>query len=627
MSASRPHAKRRPPAGARRPSDEGPGARFALLLALLAVLFGLIAVRLVWVQVVQAGELTSKARAQRLRDIQIPPWRGTIYDREGDPLAQSVEAKSIFANPMQVKEKSRTAATLAQVLGGDPKTYLDKLSRKAGFVYIQRKVEMSKARALANLKLEGIGFLEDSRRVYPAGNVGGQILGFVGVDNSGLAGIEAQYNSVLAGKPGVLLAELDRRGEPIPGGVQKSIDPQDGRDVVLTIDKDIQFEVQAKLAAAVKEHAAKAGSVVVMNPKNGEIYAVASYPYLDPNNFAKADPKAMRLMPVTDAYEPGSTIKCLTAASAIDRGRATPKTKFDLPPTLRVAGHTIHEAHSRGTVNWTLTEIVTESSNIGAVRIGQKLGPSALHDCFKEFGLGRDVGVDFPGIAYGWMPPSPWSSLSMANIPFGQGVSATPLQLCRAISGIANRGMLPTPHLLLSLPQDPGEQRSWPTTRAIGTKAASETVAVMKNVVVAGTGKAAKVVGYDVAGKTGTAQVALPNGRGYAKGTYNSSFIGFLPARDPQLLVCVILYQPSNGYYGGQVAAPVFSEIAQFSAAHLHIPPTEVVTVGAGTPSAAKARSTKSAPGQTKPHGGANQQGNSDVNGGVTDDAPNTRKP
>jgi cell division protein FtsI (penicillin-binding protein 3) len=545
-------------------------------------LLALVALRLVWVQVVMAGELTAKAKAQRLRDIEVPPRRGTIYDREGEPLAVSVEARTIFANPYQVKDKAATAATLAQVLGGEAKTYEQRLSRKGGFVYIERKVDKERADTLENLKLEGIGFLEDSRRMYPAGDAGGQVLGFVGVDDNGLSGTERRYDDVLAGKPGVLLAELDRRGRPIPGGVIKRTEPVDGADVVLTIDKDIQFEAQAALAKAVKERGASSGSVVVMNPRNGEIYAIASYPYFDPNSFKSADPRAFRLKAVSDAYEPGSTIKCLTAASTFEAGKLKPDTMITLPPTLHIAGRTIHESHGRGTVRWPIRKIITESSNIGAVKLGMTLGVKRLYRCFSGFGLTEATGVDLPGEAVGWMPPADqWSALSMGNIPFGQGVSTTPLQLSRAISAIANGGMLPTPHILLSLPEQADRKLVWPSRSAISTSAANVTSEIMAEVVTEGTGKAAAVKGYSVAGKTGTAQVALPNGRGYAKGSYNSSFIGYLPVEDPQVLVCVVIYQPTHGYYGGQVAAPVFSEIAGFAVDHLRIlPPAKPAASG-----------------------------------------------
>jgi cell division protein FtsI (penicillin-binding protein 3) len=561
---------------AKRRTRSSESGRFMVLLAVFGVLLALMGVRLFWIQVVKAPEYTAKASSQRMRDIEVPARRGTIYDREGEPLAKSMPAKTIYASPNTIKDKAGTAKTIAAVLGGKPKDYEGKLNRDSGFVYIARKVDMKRAQQLEALKLTGIGFLDDSKRVYPSNDLACQILGFVGVDSTGLAGIESRYDSVLAGKPGVLLGERDPYGRPIPGGVQKNIDAVDGHDIVLTIDKDIQYHAQIEITKAVKKWGAKAGSVVVMNPKNGEIYAMASTPTFNPNNFAKAKAAAFRNRPISDAYEPGSTIKCLTAASAIDKGLVTPSTKFQLPPTLRIAGRTIHDAEDRGGVKWSLSQIVTMSSNVGAVKVGLRLGKKGLYDYFSKFGLTEATGVDYPGEARGWLPsPKLWSASSIANIPFGQGISATPLQLCRAIGAIANNGVMTTPHFLLDVPQDKSANRTWPSRRAISVKTSKSTTAMMRKVVTEGTGTAAKVHGYSVAGKTGTAQVALPNGRGYASGTYIGSFIGYLPAEDPQLLICVKLDQPRNSIFGGTVAAPVFSTLARFSVEHLKIQPVK----------------------------------------------------
>lgn len=559
----------------------------------MTLLLAVIAGRLFWVQVVAAPAYAAKATQQRMRDIEITPHRGTIYDRQGQPLATSVAAKTVYAAPNTVKDKIGVARALSSVLGGDEKSYEAKLSKKTGFVYIARKVEMDKAKQLEALKLEGIGLLDDSKRVYPSGTLACQVLGFVGVDGEGLAGIEKRYDSLLSGRPGRLLGERDPYGRPITGGAQQTIDPVDGHDIVLTLDKDIQAEAQSELEEAVKKWAAKGGSVVVMDPRDGEILAMASTPSFDPNDYQHAKAAQIRNRPVSDAYEPGSTMKSMTAASVIDKGILTPKSKFHLPPTLTVAGRTIHDAEGRGSVDWTLTEIVTNSSNVGAVKVGMKLGKAGLYAYFSKFGLTEATGVDFPGEARGWLPePSQWSASSIANIPFGQGVSMTPLQLARAIGAIANHGVLETPHFLLSVP---GEDTTiaWRTRRSISATAAATTVGMLKHVVTEGTGKAAAISGYTVAGKTGTAQVALPNGGGYASGRYISSFIGFFPADDPHLLIEVKLDEPGNAIFGGVVAAPTFATLAQFSADHLKIAPdksrsavtTEALNARATTPS------------------------------------------
>jgi len=549
--------------------------RFPALLFVFAALLLLIVGRLLWVQIVQAPAYAAKATSQRMRDIELPARRGTIYDREGEPLAVSVDARTIYAAPNTIKDKPGTATALASVLGGEPAFYAKKLDRDSGFVYIARKVDMDRAKALEALKLEGIGLLDDSRRMYPSGELACQVLGFVGTEGAGLAGIEKRYNDVLGGKAGVLLGERDPYGRIIPGGVKKNIEPVDGHDIVLTVDKDIQYHAQVELAAAVKKWGAKGGSVVIMNPQSGEIYAMASTPGFNPNDFARAKPEAFRNKPISDAYEPGSTIKSLTAAAVIDKGLFTPDSMFRLPPTLKVAGRTIHESHGRAAVNWSLTQIVTNSSNVGAVKVGMRLGKEGLYDYFSRFGLTEATGIDYPGEARGWLPePALWSASSIANIPFGQGVSATPLQLTRAVGALANGGELVTPHFLMDIPQDPALKPVWPRRRAITAEAARATTQILKEVVTNGTGTSAAVAGYAVAGKTGTAQIALPNGRGYAKGTYIASFIGYLPADDAQVLIAVKLDEPSKSIYGGTVAAPLFSSLGQFSVAHLKIPPS-----------------------------------------------------
>lgn len=550
---------------------------------LLAVLLGCVLARLAWIQVVQASELTAAAEKQRTRDIELPARRGSIFDREGQPLAVTSDAKSVYAVPVQVKDATATAEAVASAIGGKASDYLPKLHRHTSFVYLARKIDLTRAAALATRKLDGIGMIDDSMRTYPGGTLACQLLGFVGMDNTGLAGIEKEYDSTLAGTPGRIVAERDTQGRLIPGGIVKAQDPIDGQDVYLTIDKDIQFEAQTQLAAAVQQFHAKSGSVVVMDPRTGEILAMASTPYFDPNNFSTASQDAMRNKAVTDGYEPGSTIKSFTAASAIDAGIFTPASMFTLPPTLNVAGRTIHEAHSRGTVRWSLTQIVTESSNIGAVKVGQALGKTRLCDYFTRFGLGRRTGVDFPGEASGWMlPPQDWSLATMANVPFGQGIFVTPLQVARSLSVIANGGTLVTPHFLYKQASMDATFPASPTP-IISKSAAQQATVMLTDVVKEGTGTGARVAGYEVAGKTGTAQKARPGGGGYLKGTYVASFAGFLPAGDPKILIVVTIDSPTSGMYGGTVAAPAFSHIASFCVAHLRIPPAASVGVSPGS--------------------------------------------
>lgn len=549
--------------------------RHRFTLGLMMLLLLVVGTRLVYLQAYAAPSYAEKAYNQRTRDLELEPKRGTIYDRDGEALAVSQEARTIYASPQFVKDATATAEAIAGVLGGDVADYAERLGRDSGFVYIARKVEPERAAALESLKLGGIGMLKDSRRTYPSGELAAQVLGFVGTDNTGLVGLEQYYNKVLQGESGSVLAERDAFGRPIPGGVMHYEDPVDGQDLTLTIDKDIQYAAQVALQGAVETWGAKSGSVIVMDPRNGEIFAMASSPGFNPNRFYEANEAAYRNRPVTDVYEPGSTFKSLTAAAVLDAGLFEPDSMFQLPPTLQVGKARIKEAHPRPAVNWSLTEIVTNSSNVGSVKLGMALGEKPLYDYLMRFGLTQKTGVDFPGEAPGYLPPiGQWSATSIANIPFGQGVSVTPLQLARSLSAIANGGELVTPHFLLGGSVDGEEQPAWPKTRAISPEASAATREVLKAVVTEGTGKTAAVPGYEVAGKTGTAQKPRADGRGYAGGGYISSFAGFLPADDPQVLVIVTIDEPTGAIYGGVVAAPAFSEIAQFAVAHLRIPPT-----------------------------------------------------
>lgn len=552
-------------------------------------MFGVISLRLVWIQVVKAGELSAIAAGQRSRNLEIPARRGTIYDREGEPLAVSVEARTVVANPSQVDDPAGVAAKIAETIGGNAATYEGLLRKNSGYVRLASKVDLNRAKQLEKLGIDGIAFEDDFKRTYPSGELACQILGVVGSDRKGLEGIEAQYDDLLAGRPGAMLGEQDRRGNPIPGSGHAYIEPEHGKDIVLTIDKDIQYEAQVALTEAVQRYEAVSGSIVVMNPRNGEVYAMASTPSFNPNEISKATPAAIRNRSVTDAYEPGSTLKCLTAAAVIEKGYYTPESRFSLPPTIKVANRVIHESHGRGTVDWSLTDIVTHSSNVGTVKLGMKLGEQGLYDALSEFGLTERPGIDFPGQTKGWLPPvAQWSKSSIGNIPFGQGVSVTQLQLARAVGALANEGILTTPHLLMKTKGVSGESPVWPTRAATDAETARKMTGILRSVVTSGTGTAAAVPGYAVAGKTGTAQKALPNGGGYVAGKYVGSFIGYLPAEDPQVLVCVTIDEPKSGYYGGTCAAPTFARVSRFAVQHLKIPPassaaSSSATKGVGT--------------------------------------------
>ena len=572
-------SRSRPVAGHQKKRSAWSGRFLWLMLALSLGLF-VVAAQLVRIQVIDGPVYAAHAAAQRTRDIVLSPERGFILDREGEVLAETVPARTVYAVPGAITDAEGTAQAIADTLGGESADYLPKLTKDADYVYVARKADPARVANLEALGIAGLGFSEDSRRVYPSNELAAQVIGFVGVDDEGLSGLELFYDDLLAGEPGRLIGERDRQGRPIPGGVTHEEEAADGRDIVLTIDKDIQYQAQVALAEAVEEWDAAAGSILVMDPVTGEILAMASVPQFNPNRFGEADAAAHRNRSIVDSYEPGSTIKSFTAAAVIDGGLFDGSSMFVLPPTVTVGGRTIKESHPRETVTWSLTEIVTNSSNVGAVKLGEALGPDGLHEYFTRLGFGERTGVDFPGEAKGQLPPvDQWSGSSLATISFGQGVSVTQLQLARALAAIANGGELVAPHFLREGPDAPEIELAWPKQRVLSEDTAKEMRSVLADVVSEGTGSEAAVHGYTVAGKTGTAQKARTDGiSGYAAGKYVASFSGFLPAEDPRVLVVVSIDEPSRAIYGGTVAAPTFSRVAQFAVEHLRIPPGQPVT-------------------------------------------------
>jgi len=556
--------------GQKRKRKSADSGRFVFLWCVIVIALLIISGRLVQLQVVDAAVYAQLATEQRTRDIPLPAQRGAIFDREGEPLAVSVQAFSVFADPRAVEDASSTAQAIARVLGGDPAVYAERMQREGGFVYIARKVDVERAEALRELELAGVGFHRDSRRVYPHAEVACQVLGFVGVDDVGLAGLEKYYDDLLAGTPGRLIAERDPGGRPIPGAVISAEEPVDGEDITLTIDRDIQHQAQLALAQAVDRWDAKGGNVIVMDPDTGAILAMASYPFFDPNLFASADQAAFRNRAITDAYEPGSTLKSLTTAAVLEAGIFDPESMFDLPPTIQVGGRTIGEARPRGFMRASLTEIHARSSNVGTVMMGTELGSDALYESMQSFGLTQSTGIDFSGEAVGFLPRvSDWSASTLGTVSFGQGISVTPLQIARAFSAIASDGRLPNPHFRV-------DAKSASATRqvAISEQTAVTMREVMASVVTSGTGLSAAVQGYEVAGKTGTAQKVKVDGRGYEEGKYIASFGGFLPVDDPRLVILVNIDEPSGAIFGGTVAAPTFAQIASFAVSHLRIPPS-----------------------------------------------------
>ena len=550
--------------------------RLIALLSLMALAFGVIFVRLTVLQVSQAASFRDRALDQRLRSIELPATRGQILDRTGEPLAISLEARDIYADPRYVRDPWVTATELSRVLGTEIGELVARLTEDTTFVYLARQVDLDIATRVERLGLPGIGFLEATRRYYPAGTLAGQVVGFVGIDGEGLSGLELRYEDLLAGEPGERTQELDPHGQPILGGVDVERRPVEGSSLVTTIDRDFQYQAEQALAEAVAANRARGGTVIVMDPRSGDILAMASYPWFDPNAFEESPPRTYRNRAVTDAFEPGSTNKVITAAAAVDRGAIALDQVLSVPWQMRIEEFTIHDAHPHGVQRMTLSDIIAESSNIGTVMVARRLGESAMASYLSRFGLGRISGISFPGEAPGILPPLyRWTDTSLATIAYGQGIAATPLQMASVYAAIANHGRWVQPRLVLGTRTPEGTFQEAPTSpmrRVVSAETARTVTRMLAQAVRAGTGTAATIAGYEIAGKTGTARIPLPDRPGYYEGEYIASFIGFLPASDPQVVIAAILDRPVTSY-GGIAAAPLFQRIARYAITRLALEP------------------------------------------------------
>jgi cell division protein FtsI (penicillin-binding protein 3) len=550
------------------------------VLALTMVAFLAISSRLIVLQVLDAPSLDEAAAKQRLRTIDLPAERGRIFDRDGGDLALSVPARTVYAQPRLIKDAAGTARKLAPVLHLPASAILARLKSGGAWTYLARKIPVSRGQAVARLDLPGIGVLTDTMRRYPSGGLASQVLGFVGADGTGLAGLEQRYNGMLAGHAGQLLLEQDPSGRPIPQG-QRSIEPaRPGADLVLTIDQNIQYVAERSLAVAVKQFKAKAGSVVVMAPRTGEVLAMANVPSFDPNRFGDSTAEARKNRAVTNVFEPGSTNKVLTAAAALEAGVVRPSTRVTVPPVLPLCPgvHPFHDSHSHGTERLTFADVVAQSSNIGTIRVATRLGAQRLAQAELNFGYGRRTGVELPGETPGIVrPQSTWTCPDLGTNAIGQGVAVSVLQMARVYASVANGGLLVQPTLVRGIVDERGDyhasERAAPK-RILSARTTRTLTGILEGVVrEGGTGTAAALDDWTVAGKTGTAQVPGPAG-GYLPGAYVGSFIGFAPAEDPRVVVAVVLDRPTTGIYGGTVAAPVFREVASYALRHLEVPPS-----------------------------------------------------
>ncbi|HET7052395.1 MAG TPA: penicillin-binding protein 2 [Solirubrobacterales bacterium] len=542
--------------------------RIGLLFAGFLLCFLVIAGRAFWLQGVQGAKLASEATYQQTDVVTVPGLRGGLLDRFGNPLAVSEDAKTIYATPYQVKNPPLTAEKLASALGLEQGEVLKSLTEESGFAYVARKVALPRAARVARLELPGIGELPDSRRTYPQGDMAGQTIGVVGEDGKGLTGLEAGEDSALRGTDGERRVVNDALGEPIRTETVK--EAEDGEDVRLTLDPAIQKETEQALGEVGEAYAPKGATAIVMDPRDSQLLAIANWPPVDPSDLENATPEDLMNRATGFNYEPGSTFKAFTVSAALEEGVVTPTSGFTIPPSLQVADRTIEDAEEHGTENLSVAEILAKSSNIGAVEIGLQLGADRFSKWIDRFGFGRPTGVQFPGEEEGIVPPlDEYSGSTMGNLPMGQGLSVTPMQMIAGYAAIANGGMLRPPQLIEKIGEEAVHE---PRGHRVITPAVAEEVRTMLEGVLApgGTASEVSVPGYTLAGKTGTAQVA-ENGT-YSETKYVASFIGFAPAADPRLLVAVIVDQPQGEIYGGSVAAPAFGKIAAFALPYLGVP-------------------------------------------------------
>jgi cell division protein FtsI/penicillin-binding protein 2 len=543
--------------------------RLRLLLALLLAGFAALLGRTAWLQGVQAGSLSQLAAKQHRESVVLPAARGTIFDRTGVQLAIGEQATTVYADPRQVRDPKLVATAAARSLGVNADgLYRALANTKSNFVYVERKADPAKAALLERRKLAGLGFYPEERRFYPQGSVASHVLGYAGVDNRGLAGLELRLDKTIAGKSGSETRVIDALGH-----VVDVVDPRpavDGLNVRLTIDHTIQANAEAVLRQTITRWRAKGATAVVLDPQSGDVLAMADAPGFDANAFGSTLVALTRNRAVTDVYEPGSTFKLVTVAGALSDRLVKPQTAFTLPPKIQVSDRVIHDAEERGTETMSVARILAQSSNVGAVTLAQKLGPVRLYAWMRRFGFGATTGVGFPAESPGFvLKPDKWSGSTIGNVPIGQGVAVTPVQMAAAYATIANGGLWVQPHLVAHVQ---GAKRMHPRTRRVLRRPiAAELNAMLQNVVREGTGTLAAVRGYRVAGKTGTAQKPGPRG-GYSS-RYVASFVGMVPASRPRLVVLVTVDEPHGANLGGVVAAPAFAQIAAYDLQYLEVPP------------------------------------------------------
>ena len=556
---------------------DGINTRLKVVSFLLFLFGAALIARLAFLQIIQHDTLAAQSEKQYLSTVKTHFGRGVIYDRNLNELARNVEVESVYVNPSEILDQKSAARILSATLKLNQDQIYKKISSKKHFVWIKRKCSLDEVAKLKQARLLGVGYVSEQKRFYPKRELAASVLGFVGMDNQGLAGIEYTYQSKLKGITVRRVMERDARGRNIQSleGLHNSR-PR-SYDLVLTLDEVIQFTTEYHLKKQVERFKADSGMAVVMNPHTGEIYAMANVPQFNPNHYGAFPSQVWKNNIIASSYEPGSIFKPIVAAAALDRGLARPQDIFFCENgKLKIGKTQIGEA-SNHKFGWlTMRDIIAKSSNIGAIKIAQKVGRKSFYEYIRKFGFGEKSGLSLPGESAGQLKDQKnWNALSLASISFGQEIAVTPLQMVSALAAIANGGNLMAPHITRALVKNGKvmEQfRPEKIRRVISEKTSRQLVEVLKSVVKTGTGKKAALEGFDVAGKTGTAQKYNMETRSYSKTEFISSFIGFAPADSPQLVILVMIDNPKGLHWGSVVAAPVFRQIAKKALRYLNVP-------------------------------------------------------
>jgi cell division protein FtsI (penicillin-binding protein 3) len=550
--------------------------RMRWLVILLVAVLALLAVRLVYVQGINRAAYADRGEAQRRIAVSLAAERGSIFDRNGTDLALSVPAKTIYADPKFIEDPVSAAALLAPVLGEQYEVLLEKLAQKdKRFVYLLRKADVAIADRVKALNLAGIGFVDESKRYYPGGQLAGPVMGFVGTDNNGLSGLETAFDAQLTGTPGQLVIERDPQNREIPTGSRTQVAAQRGQDLVLTLDQSIQYEAERVLTEEVAQTRAKGGMALIADVQTGEILSMVNIN--GASDTAPAQPAGPndRNRTVTDAYEPGSTNKVITLAGALEEGLTSPETTYQVPMAIRVGDAVFEDSHPHGMMSWTTSQILEQSSNVGTIMIGKQLGKDRMDSYMRSFGFGKITSLGLPGESPGLLlAPGKYSATSMGTVPTGNGLAVTPAQMLSVYMTVANDGMSTPLRLVSATIDSEGKRQPVPSAtageRVISEQTAMQLQSMLRQVVTEGTGELAAIPGYSVAGKTGTARKPPYDRPPYR---YMASFAGFAPAENPRLAAIVVLDEPQTEIFGGRVAAPAFSRMMGYALRTMKIAP------------------------------------------------------